>query len=45
MHDGQSSTYDDAIRRHHGEAEQVIQKFYLLSDSQRNQLISFLRSL
>jgi hypothetical protein len=45
MHDGQSSIYDDAIRRHRGEAEQVIQKFNLLADSQRAQLLSFLRSL
>lgn len=45
MHDGQSLTYDDAIRRHRGEAEQVIQRFNLLPDSQRNQLRCFLRSL
>jgi len=45
MHDGQSFTYGDAIWRHRGEAEQVIQKYNLLSDSQRAQLLCFLRSL
>jgi CxxC motif-containing protein (DUF1111 family) len=45
MHDGQSFTYEDAIGRHRGEAEQVIQKFKLLSAYQRAQLLCFLQSL
>ena len=45
MHDGASLTYDEAIRRHRGEADQVIRRFNQLSDPQRGQLIRFLRSL
>ena len=45
MHDGLSLTYDEAIRRHRGEADQVIRRFNQLSDPQRGQLIRFLRSL
>lgn len=45
MHDGESLTYDDAIRRHRGEAGQVIQRYNALPDPQRGQLIRFLRSL
>lgn len=45
MHDGLSLTYDDAIRRHRGEADMVIRRFMGLSDLQQRQLIRFLRSL
>ncbi|MBS1810506.1 MAG: hypothetical protein JST84_20240 [Acidobacteria bacterium] len=45
MHDGLLLTYDEAIRRHRGEAGQVIQRFNQLTEPQRGQLIRFLRSL
>lgn len=45
MHDGLSLTYEEAIRRHRGEAEMVSRRFNLLSDLQQRQLIRFLRSL
>ena len=45
MHDGQSLSFNNAILRHGGEASLVINSYRRLSDAQRNQLITFLRSL
>ena len=45
MHDNGSTTLSDAIQRHAGEAQGVIEAFKLLSASQQQQLITFLRSL
>lgn len=45
MHDGQSLTPQDAILRHAGEASFVIGNFNRLAPPQRNQLLTFLRSL
>ncbi len=45
MHDGQSLTFDDAILRHRGEATAVTHKFRALSKTQKELLITFLKSL
>ncbi len=45
MHDGVSVTFHDAILRHAGEAAFVIDNYRALSNSQKNQLLTFLRSL
>jgi len=45
MHDHQSSTLEDAIERHKGEAEDVIEHFFDLTEAQRQQLFTFLNSL
>ena len=45
MHDGQSLSFNNAILRHGGEASLVINSYRRLNDTQRNQLIAFLRSL
>jgi CxxC motif-containing protein (DUF1111 family) len=45
MHDGLSLTMTDAILRHTGEATVVTLNFQFLSTSQRNNLLTFLRSL
>jgi CxxC motif-containing protein (DUF1111 family) len=45
MHDGQSLTFNSAIQRHSGEASSVISSYRRLSETQRSQLIVFLRSL
>ena len=45
MHDGQSFTPDEAIRRHRGEADAVTARFNQLGSRQRSQLITYLRSL
>ena len=45
MHDNASMTLSDAIQRHAGEAQGVIQSFNLLSVAQQQQLITFLKSL
>lgn len=45
MHDNASMTLSDAIQRHAGEAQGVIQNFNLLSVTQQQQLITFLKSL
>jgi len=45
MHDGASYTFEDAIRRHRGEAEETSERFRFLTPQQRNQLLIFLRSL
>jgi CxxC motif-containing protein (DUF1111 family) len=45
IHDGRSVTLSDAIRQHRGEASSVANGFARLSQSQQNQLLTFLRSL
>ena len=45
MHDLLSMTRNDAIMRHGGEAEAVINRYRFLSISQKSQLIAFLNSL
>jgi len=45
MHDGQSFTPEEAIRRHRGEAEAVISWFNQLGNRQKSQLMTYLRSL
>ena len=45
MHDGASLTFREAILRHDGEASFVINNFRGLSNNQKNQLLTFLRSL
>jgi CxxC motif-containing protein (DUF1111 family) len=45
MHDLESLTLEDAITRHAGEAEGVIDRFQHLSTTQQQQLITFLKSL
>jgi CxxC motif-containing protein (DUF1111 family) len=45
MHDGAQLNRNDAILRHAGEATTVINNYRSLSDTQKNQLITFLNSL
>ena len=45
MHDGESLTRNEAILRHAGEAASVINNYNSLSNTQKNQLITFLNSL
>lgn len=45
MHDGNSITLSDAIRRHRGEAAQAARGFERLSRSDREALLEFLKSL
>jgi CxxC motif-containing protein (DUF1111 family) len=45
MHDGDSLTFLDAIRRHSGEARQVIQQFEKLKGPDQEAIIEFLKSL
>jgi CxxC motif-containing protein (DUF1111 family) len=45
MHDNASSTLNDAISRHGGEAQGVTTKFQALTPAQQQQLIAFLQSL
>ncbi len=45
MHDGESLLRNDAILRHAGEANFVINNYLNLSTTQKNQLITFLNSL
>jgi CxxC motif-containing protein (DUF1111 family) len=45
MHDGESLTRNEAILRHAGEATPVINNYKNLSNTQQNQLITFLNSL
>lgn len=45
MHDGLTFTVEEAIRRHRGEATQVINRYNQLPEPQRRQLLQFLRSL
>ena len=45
LHDGQSLTFNEAILRHAGEARGVINNYRALTNTQQNQLITFLKSL
>lgn len=45
MHDGLSSTTDDAIARHDGQAAAVRSRYNALSDAEKRQLLLFLDSL
>jgi hypothetical protein len=45
MHDGLSMTFNKAILRHGGEASFVVLNYRFLSSSQRDNLLTFLRSL
>jgi CxxC motif-containing protein (DUF1111 family) len=45
MHDGESLSFQDAIQRHRGEAFGVRRAYQRLDDTERAQLIAFLRSL
>jgi CxxC motif-containing protein (DUF1111 family) len=45
MHDGASLTFDAAIQRHAGEAVFVKNNYNLLTTTQQNQIITFLKSL
>jgi CxxC motif-containing protein (DUF1111 family) len=45
MHDLNSLTLDDAIRRHKAEAGHVTERFRNLSANQQQQLLTFLKSL
>ena len=45
MHDFESLTLEDAIRRHRGEARHVAERFRDLTPSEKQQLITFLNSL
>jgi CxxC motif-containing protein (DUF1111 family) len=45
MHDLDSLTLEEAIRRHRGEAQHVSARFRALSAGQQQQLLTFLRSL
>jgi CxxC motif-containing protein (DUF1111 family) len=45
MHDGESTNRNEAILRHAGEANGVINNYRNLSATQKNQLITFLQSL
>ena len=45
MHDLRSLTLEDAIERHGGEAEEVIHRFRELTQSEKEELLSFLESL
>ncbi|HVF88596.1 MAG TPA: di-heme oxidoredictase family protein [Blastocatellia bacterium] len=45
MHDGQTSTFNDAILRHAGQANTAANNYRNLTDTNKNRLISFLLSL
>jgi CxxC motif-containing protein (DUF1111 family) len=45
MHDGENYTRNEAILRHAGEANGVINNYIFLSTTQKNQLVAFLNSL
>ncbi len=45
MHDGLSVTHYDAILRHAGESASVTTRYRGLTQTQRNQILTFLRSL
>jgi len=45
MHDGLSVQLEDAITRHHGEAEKVTEKFEKLKPAEKMAVLTFLRSL
>lgn len=45
MHDGESLTFGDAIRRHRGEADDARRRFSALSEDEKEALFTFLRTL
>ena len=45
MHDGASTTFSDAIRRHRGEAAHVTDAFEKLKPAEKKALLTFLQSL
>ena len=45
MHDLKSLTLESAIERHKGEAEEVTERFFDLTETQKQQLFTFLNSL
>jgi CxxC motif-containing protein (DUF1111 family) len=45
LHDGRALTFDDAIRGHGGEAAPVVHSYMQLTDQEREQIATFLRSL
>ena len=45
LHDGRAENLDQAIAMHGGESARSTQKFFALSDAERFQVISFLKSL
>jgi len=45
MHDGESVTFPDAIKRHSGEAAHITKKFEKLRKDEQDDIIEFLRSL
>jgi CxxC motif-containing protein (DUF1111 family) len=45
MHDGESVTAHDAILRHAGQANDIVNNYRDLGTSQKNQLLTFLNSL
>ena len=45
MHDGASTTFSDAIRRHRGEAAHVTEAFEKLTPAEKKDLLTFLLSL
>jgi len=45
MHDLKSLTLESAIERHKGEADDVIERFFDLTETQKQQLFTFLNSL
>jgi len=45
MHDGQSVSFNGAILRHGGEAQIVINSYRRLRDTEKSQLLTFLKSL
>jgi len=45
LHDGRASTLNEAILFHGGEAQQTIDRYLDLNETQKNDLISFLKSL
>jgi CxxC motif-containing protein (DUF1111 family) len=45
MHDGENYTRNESILRHANEANGVINNYRSLSNTQKNQLVTFLNSL
>jgi cytochrome c5 len=45
LHDGRALTFDDAIRGHGGEASHVVHSYVQLTEQEREQIATFLRSL
>jgi CxxC motif-containing protein (DUF1111 family) len=45
MHDHASLTLENAIERHEGEAGEVTERFFDLTQAQKQQLFTFLNSL